>query len=235
MVWQQPTGLAAECSPVGLWLAGHFRGFSESEARSSHLLVWWIHAALVFGFIASIPFTRLFHFVAAPLNIFFARPGLGALAPVTIEDVERDGRVGPAEIRHLSAQQLLSLDACMQCGRCDEVCPALATGKPLSPQGVVQDLKKAMEDTARRPAEAAPALGTVISPETLWSCTACSACVQTCPARINQLEFILSLRRQLVADGVLSGPAATALRRMQSHGNPWGLPAADRDAWAKPA
>lgn len=179
------------------------------------------------------PFTRLFHFIATPLNIALASPALERLAPVAIEDVEAEGRVGPTAIRHLSRQQLISLDACMQCGRCDEVCPAFATRKPLSPQRVVQDLKHAMETTAGAAGDSATALATTISSEVLWSCTACSACVQTCPARVNQLEFILVLRRQLVAEGALSGPAAVALRRIQSHGNPWGLPAADREDWRR--
>jgi len=238
ILWQQPVGLGAHCSPVGLWLAGLLGPLSEPAARSQHLLVWWIHSVLVFGFIASIPFTRLFHFIAGPLNLFLARPALGELPPVTMEEVEATGRVGPADIRHFSQQQLLSLDACMECGRCEEVCPAFATAKPLSPKRVVQDLKGAMEKTAAaltagKEAEVPPLHEVTVSAETLWSCTACSACVNTCPVRVNQLEFILTLRRHLVAEGGLSGTAATALRRMQSNGNPWGLPAAERTAWTE--
>jgi heterodisulfide reductase subunit C/nitrate reductase gamma subunit len=236
LLWQQPTGIGAHCSPVGLWLANLLAPLGEAEARSQHFVVWWIHSFLVFGFIASIPFTRLFHFVAGPMNIFLAQPALGTLPPVTMEEVEATGRVGPADIRHFSQQQLLSLDACMECGRCEEVCPAFATEKPLSPKRVVQDLKGAMEKTAAalaagKEAEVPALHEATISAETLWSCTACSACVNTCPVRINQLEFILTLRRHLVAEGGLSGTAATALRRMQSNGNPWGLPAAERTAW----
>ncbi len=236
LLWQQPTGLGEQCSPVGLWLADMLSPMTEAEARSQHFAVWWIHAFLVFGFIASIPFTRLFHFIAGPMNLFLAKPALGTLPPVTMEEVEATGRVGPADIRHFSQQQLLSLDACMECGRCEEVCPAFATEKPLSPKRVVQDLKGAMEKTAAalaagKEAEVPALHEATISAETLWSCTACSACVNTCPVRINQLEFILTLRRHLVAEGGLSGTAATALRRMQSNGNPWGLPAAERTAW----
>lgn len=236
LLWQQPTGIGAQCSPVGLWLAELMSPMTEAEARSQHFAVWWIHSFLVFGFIASIPFTRLFHFVAGPMNIFLAKPALGELPPVTMEEVEATGRVGPADIRHFSQQQLLSLDACMECGRCEEVCPAFATEKPLSPKRVVQDLKGAMEKTAAalaagKEAEVPALHEAVISAETLWSCTACSACVNTCPVRINQLEFILTLRRHLVAEGGLSGTAATALRRMQSNGNPWGLPVSERTNW----
>ncbi|HEY5315604.1 MAG TPA: respiratory nitrate reductase subunit gamma, partial [Pirellulales bacterium] len=148
IVWQHPTGIGASCSPVGLWLAGHFAGLGDAGARSAHFTVWWIHALLVFGFIASIPFTRLFHFLAGPLNIFLARPGLGVLPVITMEEVELTERVGASNIRHFSVQELLSLDACMECGRCEEVCPAFATAKPLSPKRVVQDLKQLMEETA---------------------------------------------------------------------------------------
>lgn len=236
LLWQQPTGIGAQCSPVGLWLAERMSPMTEAEARSQHFAVWWIHSFLVFGFIASIPFTRLFHFVAGPMNLFLAKPALGTLPPVTMEEVEATGRVGPADIRHFSQQQLLSLDACMECGRCEEVCPAFATEKPLSPKRVVQDLKGAMEKTAAalaagKEAEVPALHEATISAETLWSCTACSACVNTCPVRVNQLEFILTLRRHLVAEGGLSGTAATALRRMQSNGNPWGLPVSERTAW----
>lgn len=236
LLWSQPQGLAAQCSPVGLWLAGLLGPLGDGPARSAHLAVWWVHSLLVFGFIATIPFTRLWHFIAGPLHLFLARPALGALAPVTMEEVEQTGRVGPSDIRHFDRAQLLSLDACMECGRCEEACPAFATAKPLSPKRVVQDLRGLMEATgaALEAGREAPALhGTTIAADTLWSCTACSACVNVCPVRIDQVALIVGLRRHLVAEGGLSGTAATALRRMQSNGNPWGLPPAERAAWAE--
>jgi heterodisulfide reductase subunit C/nitrate reductase gamma subunit len=237
LVWSQATGLTAQCSPVGLWLAGVLGPLGVGGARSAHFAVWWIHALLVFGFIASIPFTRLFHFIAGPLNILLAPPGLGTLAPVTLAEFESTGRAGPSDIRHFTRQQLLSLDACMECGRCEEACPAFATAKPLSPKRVVQDLKGLMEKTATAVAAGSPEFPALheatIAAETLWSCTACSACVQVCPVRIDQLTLIIGLRRHLVAEGKLSGTAATALRRMQTNGNPWGLPPAGRADWCE--
>lgn len=233
MAWQQPTGIAASSSPVGLWVSGFYSSWSEAQSRSLHFTVWWIHAVLVFGFIASIPFTKLFHFIAGPMNLFLAKPSLGVMQPVTMEEVEATERIGVSDIRHFSVQQLLSLDACMECGRCQEACPAYATGKPLSPMKVVLDLKGLMERTAGvAKAGAAPVLhGETIDPETLWSCTACTACVDVCPVRIDQLTLIMDMRRHLVAEGGLAGTAATALRRMQSSSNPWGLPADERAAW----
>jgi heterodisulfide reductase subunit C/nitrate reductase gamma subunit len=268
IAWQHPEGIGAKCSPIGLWVSTWFSGLGDDGARAAHLGVWWLHAVLVFGFIASIPYTRLLHLITGPLNLFFARPGLGQLRPITLEEVEQTERMGVSDIRHFTQQQLLSLDACMECGRCEEVCPAFATGKPLSPKKVVQDLRQLMEETLqprggngrRRFFGATPARnasrsdagggtdpagrgtapsistpralhGETIQAETLWACTACSACVNICPVRIDQLTLIIDMRRHLVAEGGLSGTAATALRRMQSAANPWGLPAAERTHW----
>jgi len=245
IVWQHPTGIGAWCSPVGLLVSGCFAGMTDSSARAMHLTVWWVHAALVFGFIASVPFTRLFHTLAGPLNLFFARPGLGRMIPVTVEEVEKAERIGVSAVNHFNQQQLLSLDACMECGRCEEACPAFATEKPLSPKHVVQDLKALMtgnliphaprlagsQASTKPPARALH--DETIQIETLWSCTTCTACVRVCPVRVDPLTLITDMRRNRVGEGALSGTAATALRRMQSSGNPWGLPPAERANWAE--
>lgn len=243
MAWQRPTGLGASCSPVGGWVAAGFSGWTESQARAGHLAVWWLHALLVFGFFALIPQTRLIHFVTGPLNLFLTRPALGELVPITLEEMERTERMGVSDVRHFTQAQLLSLDACMECGRCEEACPAFATGKPLSPKKVVQDLRGVMGRLADGAVSAAPApaadpssmprtlVHEVIEAETLWSCTACNACSHVCPVRVDPVRLILDMRRHLVAEGGLSGTAAVALRRMQSSANPWGLPPSERARW----
>ena len=231
--WQQPTGIGARCSFVGYWLSSAVSGWDEQSIRNAHWGVWWVHALLVFGFIGAIPFTRLFHFVAGPINLFLAPATLGELQPVTLEQAEEDGCIGVGDIRRLTTQQLVSLDACMECGRCDDVCPALATDKPLSPKRIVQDLKGVMERLPGVAEDAPLNPHDVIEAEALWSCTACSACVNVCPVRVDQLTLILELRRHLASEGGLSGTGATALRRMQSSANPWGLPANERANWTQ--
>ena len=230
ILWDQPKGLALWCSPIGALLAMPFNSMSETTSRSAHLIVWWIHSLMVFGFFAMIPFTRLLHFVTGPINLFFAEPSLGKLKPITIEEIEETGIVGVSEIRHLDQQQLLSLDSCMECGRCEEACPAFASGKPLSPKVVVQDLKGLMEATAN--GESVKLHGDTIQEETVWSCTSCNACVTACPVRVDPLGLLFDLRRDRAAEGALAGSAANSMRQMQTKGNPWGFPQEERLAWA---
>ena len=231
IVWDRPEGLALWCSPVGAGVAKLFGGMSEPASRSAHLAVWWMHSLMVFGFFAMIPFTRLLHFITGPANLFFATPLLGQLKPVTIEEVEETGLVGVSEIAHLDRQQLLSLDACVECGRCQDACPAFASGKPLSPKAVVQDLKGLMQATSI--GQAVALHGDTVQAETVWSCTSCSACVTACPVRVDPLGLLFDLRRDRAAEGALAGSAANSLRQMQTKGNPWGFPQAERLAWAE--
>ena len=106
---------------------------------------WWLHAILVAAFFATIPVNRFLHVITGPLNIA-ARPErpMGALVPLKMEEVEQTGRTGVHELADFNRQQLLSLDSCMECGRCEDACPATATGKPLSPKAVVIDLRNLM-------------------------------------------------------------------------------------------
>src|SRR5207247_1552847 len=107
------------------------------------------------------------HMLAGPLNLFFAQPELGKLAPISMEDVEKTERIGVSAINHFTQQQLLTLDACMECGRCEEACPAFATDKPLSPKKVVQDLKVLMGLALTTDGSALH--DATIQAETLWS------------------------------------------------------------------
>ena len=206
------------------------RGLDTGTTRQWHLTVWWLHAILVAVFFALIPVTRFLHVLTGPLNIA-ARPSrpMGALVPVPFEEVERTGRMGVEKLEDFTTQELLSLDACMECGRCEDACPAWATAKPLTPKGVVVDIRSLMG----RRSKGAPELhGQTIPAETLWSCTMCQACVQECPVLIGHVDMISGMRRHLVSEGQLSGPPARALSHISRQYNPYGKPNSDRLAWA---
>lgn len=202
-------------------------GIDIQSAQSMHLAAWWLHTILVAAFFAAIPVNRFLHVITGPANIA-GRPerAMGALVPLKMEVVEQSGRTGANTIGDFTRQQLLSLDACMECGRCEDACPATASGKPLSPKAVVTDLRGVME-------RGSEIHGTAINPETLWSCTMCQACVQECPVLIGHVDLISDMRRYLVGEGKLSGPPARTLQQIGSQANPYGRPNAERLAWAE--
>jgi Fe-S oxidoreductase len=152
-----------------------------------------------------------------------------------MEVVEATGQIGVAHLADFSNRQLVELDACVSCGRCQDACPAFEAGKPLSPRNVVQDLVAVMN--ARPPRRVAddgtPRLpGGVIAEETLWSCTTCGACPDVCPLGISPMRMITDMRRNLIGEGSLRGSPATALQKTDRAGNPWGMSPNERLAWA---
>lgn len=202
-------------------------GVTPQLAVTWHWWTWWSHAVLVFGFLAWAPYTKLLHFLVAPAHIAATpEPRSARLPPVSLEEVEATGRFGLAEIPDFSRDQLVSYDACTHCRRCETACPAWNTRKPLSPMRVVLDVAAAGD-------RAGSLHGDVISADTLWACTTCGACVEQCPVLIDQMGAIVGMRRHLVGEGQVVGSAQAALRAIAAQGNPWGLPASERTAWAE--
>ena len=218
----------AHWSTVG-WLidATLLQELDIGTARTLHLAAWWLHAFLVAAFFATIPVTRFLHVITGPANIA-GRPErpMGALTPLTMDEVELTGRTGVNTIADFTRQQLLSLDACMECGRCEDACPATASNKPLSPKAVVIDLRGLMS-------RGGGDVHTTIRDETLWACTMCQACVEECPVLIGHVDLISDMRRDLVGEGKLSGPPAKALQQIGNQSNPYGRPNSERLAWAE--
>jgi len=220
-------------------------GVSEPAADRLHWYLWWTHSVLALAVIAALPYTRLLHFLAGAIAITRRSAPLGALPLVTLDEVENTGVYGVSRIDQFERRQLVQLDACVSCGRCEDVCPAFEAGKPLSPRGVVQDLRSefaalspvpwsSIRQTPDGSDDALPPLReAAVSSETLWSCTACSACVAACPLGVDPLTMIIDLRRGVVGEGELRGGAATTLQKLQRSGNPWGLPREKRCDWAE--
>jgi Fe-S oxidoreductase/nitrate reductase gamma subunit len=217
-------------SPVGYFGALLFAwvGVDVQAAGRIHFGLWWVHAGLALSFIALMPYTRLLHSIAGTLNLAVRDHALGQLALVSMEEVETTGKIGVERLADFTCRQLVELDACVSCGRCEDGCPAFEAGKPLSPRKVVQDLVGVMNTTGTDQS----IHGTPILPETLWSCTTCAACADVCPLGISPMRMITDMRRFLIGEGALRGSPAAALQKTDRAGNPWGLPAAERLAWA---
>ena len=211
---------------VGWGLAAVLAPLSEANLRAGHLALWLLHMALTMFFIAALPYCKLRHMLFSPLNVALANPRQsGTYTGVAMEEVEETGRYGAVDATDFSWRQLLSFDACTECARCQTVCPAHATGKPLSPMKVVRDIASAAGRGRKLHGEA-------ITADTLWACTSCGACVAECPAQLDQLRAIVDLRRALVGEGEIRGSGQHALRSVAATGNPWGFPQEQRLAWA---
>ena len=223
--------LSPGLSAVGYLCALGFSGagIDQESATPIHFAFWWAHAAMALGFIAVVPFTRMMHSIAGAINLAIRDHSLGSMELVSIEEFEATGRIGVEKLVDFSYRQLIELDACVSCGRCEDSCPAFAVGKPLSPRNVVQDLVALMNTGAvDRNVHGDP-----IAAETLWSCTTCTACADVCPLGISPMRMITDMRRHLIGEGALRGSPAQALQKTERAGNPWGMAASDRLAWAK--
>jgi Fe-S oxidoreductase/nitrate reductase gamma subunit len=217
-------------SPVGYGLGQAMlaAGMSEAALRGTHLATWVFHAVIALGFIALIPYSYFIHLFTTPLNIFFAKLGpRGAISK--IENIEEAETLGVSRIEEFSWKRRLDFDACVECGRCEAACPAYLSGSKLSPKQIIVKLKQHMH--GERPG---PIHGSLIEADELWACTTCMACVQECPAFIDIVDTIIDLRRYLtLSKGALPSTAPQSLQNLQRAGNPWGLPAGERLAWAQ--
>ncbi|MBI2204172.1 MAG: 4Fe-4S dicluster domain-containing protein [Candidatus Rokubacteria bacterium] len=216
-------------SPVG-WALGEGMlavGLSEPALRGIHLGVWLFHAVISLAFIAMMPFSYMLHLVTTPLNIFFSKLSPRGAIPA-IENIEEAESLGVSKLEEFSWKRRLDFAACLECGRCQDACPAHMAGSALSPKRVIVKLKRHMYGTLPGPIHG------LIEPNELWACTTCMACVQECPAFIDIVDTIIDLRRYLtLSEGALPSTAPQSLQNIQRAGNPWGLPPAERLAWAE--
>lgn len=223
-------------SPAGWMVANTLlaAGAGENGLRVTHFAAWWIHSFLVFGFIASIPSSGFRHIFFSPLQMLLrsGRPKGALSTPYRLEELETASppvaRFGAGSARDFSWRQRLSLDACTSCGRCDDSCPALASGTALSPKSLVLKLRRQMENPE---SDAANLFASAVSREEVWACTTCRACMEECPVSIEHIDLIVDLRRNLVDTSDLDEASQKTLSNLATQFNPWGFPAQDRAAW----
>jgi Fe-S oxidoreductase len=217
-------------SPGGALAAALFAGLDPGTAAASHRILWWAHAALSFGFIAAIPFAGALHFLTAPLNVLLRNPKpSGVLEPVPLEGAER---FGASRLEDFTRKALLDLLACTECGRCQDACPAWATGKPLTPKGVIVDLRDHLLRQLKG-ADGRAMVGEVITEDVLWACTTCGACHTECPVNIEPIPKIIEMRRHLVMEQAqFPQTMQEALKGLETRGHPYRGARASRTDWA---
>jgi Fe-S oxidoreductase/nitrate reductase gamma subunit len=215
-----------------------FAGVAIPDLLQLHRGLWWAHLLMAFGFLASIPYGKMLHGLAGPANIFLrSYHPTGTLQP--IPDFDARETIGAGAIEEFSWKQLLDLDACARCGRCEEVCPAHATGKTLSPQKIIRDLRVSGSGVAyrlggREGEHEGPMIeGIGVRTADVWACTTCGHCVTSCPMMVEHVEKIVDLRRHLVLGKSDFPPELDQMfRKLEVSSDPWGFGPARRTEWA---
>lgn len=218
-------------SPGGWAIGQVFQGMEAGQLASSHRVVWWGHALLSFAFIAYLPFSGALHIFTAPLNIFFRTlqpmgmlPGPGSPQAQT---------PGASAVEHFSWKQLLDLEACTECGRCQAACPAWLSGTPLSPKGLVLDLRDHLRARLGHSNGGRAMVGDVIAREVIWSCFTCGACHEMCPVYVEPITKIVEMRRFLTGQGDVDATLQDTLTATSRYGNSFGQSPRTRARWTQ--
>jgi Fe-S oxidoreductase len=190
----------------------------------------WAHLAFVLGFLAYLPHSKHLHIATAAVNVWFARTKQrGRLEPLRFDVPDAELRFGVGTVADLTWKEVLDGFSCTECGRCQDACPAWATGKILSPKLLIMGIRDQVFSRSD-----APIAGNGVPEEMIWDCVTCGACVEVCPVSIEHVDHIVDLRRHLVmVESSFPAEAEPMLRDVERSGNPWGKPQTERAAWAE--
>ncbi len=234
---------AEEAMPISNSVASLFmKDISQENLATYANLFWWLHALILLGFLNYLPYSKHMHIISAIPNCFFKRlDNLNSLRP---EHINKDKNFGVGQVYEFTWKDLFDSYSCTECGRCTSVCPPHLVGKTLDPQRIVLSIKTNLLKNGylhrNDMRNEIPLIGNngkaSISPESIWECTTCGACVEVCPVCIEQYPKIIDMRRHLVLmKGSFGTEIKTAFRNMSNHGNPWGKPWWSRSEWLNKA
>lgn len=247
--------------PISQLIAPIFDGMDNSVVFMIERTAWWLHICGILVFLNYLYFSKHLHILLAFPNTYFAnlkpQGQFDNLESVTNEvklmmDPSADpfaapanpdavpAKFGASDVQDLNWVQLLNAYTCTECGRCTSSCPANQTGKKLSPRKIMMDTRDRLEEVGKNidanngtfVEDGKSLLNDYITPEELWACTSCNACVEECPVNISPLSIIMDMRRYLVME---QSAAPMELNNMmtniENNGAPWQYNQMDRLNW----
>jgi Fe-S oxidoreductase len=227
-------------SPVGYPIGLLFGTFGLAEATWAPIYqgLWFLHMLNTMAFVVSLSYSKFFHIVILPISALLTPYRRGAvLAPMDFNN-ENAETFGLGRTSELTMKERLDTLACVECGRCTQVCPANLADKPLDPKLIVTKMRDVMfyRDDAKAPVHDTPLWeeNPIYSSSELDACTTCGACMEECPANIEHVQLIMDLKRyKALTLGDLPPAAADAVNKIKNNGNPWGISQDDRFNWAQ--
>ena len=248
--------------PISQFIEPFFNGMSETAVMMTERLAWWLHICGILVFLNYLYFSKHLHILLAFPNTYYAdlnpKGELDNLASVTNEvklmmDPNADpyatpvvdenaipSKFGASDVQDLNWVQLLNAYTCTECGRCTAACPANITGKKLSPRKIMMDTRDRLEEVGKNidankgvfVPDNKSLLNDYITPEELWACTSCNACVEECPVNISPLSIIIDMRRYLVMEqSAAPMPLNAMMSNIENNGAPWQYNQQDRLNW----
>jgi Fe-S oxidoreductase len=244
-------------TPIGAFFHPLLQNVGADTSITAYRTFWWLHMLTVLGFLIYLPRSKHLHLLATPFNVFFRNYNPKGALPL-LEDLEEREDYGVSKVEQFTWKQLLDGYACTECGRCNTVCPATNTGKPLFPKEIILGVKEALfvqsdeilgenslysklgvagvkaDKTAKEEeAHHEAMIGGIISKDALWACTSCMACMEICPVSIEHVPKIIDMRRSLVMEESDFPSEVTSLfNNIERNGNPWEISNDTRADWA---
>lgn len=232
-----------EVRPISAVLAPIFFNTGIENASIWYEIFWWMHILVIFSFMNFLPYSKHLHVFTSIPNVYFEKIGSKKfeLKPINLED-ESIEQFGAADVEHLTWKQMFDGYSCTECGRCSDACPANFTGKLLSPREIIINTRKRTEEKAPLILDKSDntellektLIHNYITPEELWACTTCGACMQECPVTIEHLDTIVDMRRNLVLmESEFPSELNTVFKNLETNYSPWAFSPQDRANWAE--
>ncbi|MFH6972733.1 4Fe-4S dicluster domain-containing protein [Flavobacterium petrolei] len=248
--------------PISQFIEPIFNGMSNEFVMLLSEIFWWLHILGILIFMNYLYFSKHLHILLAFPNTYFANlnpqgqfdnlesvtkevklmmdPNADPFAAAPVDENAVPSKFGASDIQDLNWVQLLNAYTCTECGRCTSSCPANITGKKLSPRKIMMDTRDRMEEVGRNIdankgifiPDNKTLLNDYITPEELWACTSCNACVEECPVNISPLSIIMDMRRYLVMEqSAAPMPLNAMMTNIENNGAPWQYNQQDRLNW----